>query len=205
MKNSISNALQIVAAIVITGSVAYAMEAPKQPLPQQFNNETVQAAAEPQTPAETPSTQATEPAPVAEQAPTQPEPVIVPATVPVQAVEPAISAYATGNSADWFAASGISPRYWQAVDYIIGKESRWCPYNWQGEVGSCRDYHGVPSDESGLGYGLCQSTPASKMAAAGADWKTNPVTQLKWCDIHANSHHAGWSDAYQYWLQNHNW
>lgn len=29
-------------------------------------------------------------------------------------------------------------------------------------------------------YGIPQSLPASKMAAAGSDWKTNPATQIKW-------------------------
>lgn len=29
-------------------------------------------------------------------------------------------------------------------------------------------------------YGIPQSLPASKMASAGSDWLTNPVTQLKW-------------------------
>jgi hypothetical protein len=29
-------------------------------------------------------------------------------------------------------------------------------------------------------YGIPQSLPASKMASAGADWQTNPATQIKW-------------------------
>ncbi|SDT69605.1 lytic transglycosylase domain-containing protein [Actinoplanes derwentensis] len=29
-------------------------------------------------------------------------------------------------------------------------------------------------------YGIPQSLPGSKMASAGADWKTNPATQIKW-------------------------
>jgi hypothetical protein len=29
-------------------------------------------------------------------------------------------------------------------------------------------------------YGIPQSLPASKMAAAGADWRTNPATQIRW-------------------------
>ena len=29
-------------------------------------------------------------------------------------------------------------------------------------------------------FGIPQSLPASKMASAGADWKTNPETQLRW-------------------------
>jgi hypothetical protein len=29
-------------------------------------------------------------------------------------------------------------------------------------------------------YGIPQALPGSKMASAGADWQTNPVTQIKW-------------------------
>ena len=29
-------------------------------------------------------------------------------------------------------------------------------------------------------YGLVQALPGSKMASAGADWQTNPATQIKW-------------------------
>ena len=29
-------------------------------------------------------------------------------------------------------------------------------------------------------YGIPQSLPGSKMASAGADWATNPATQIKW-------------------------
>lgn len=29
-------------------------------------------------------------------------------------------------------------------------------------------------------YGIPQSLPATKMASAGSDWRTNPVTQIRW-------------------------
>lgn len=29
-------------------------------------------------------------------------------------------------------------------------------------------------------YGIVQAAPGSKMASAGADWKTNPATQINW-------------------------
>jgi hypothetical protein len=29
-------------------------------------------------------------------------------------------------------------------------------------------------------YGIPQALPGSKMAAAGADWRTNPATQIRW-------------------------
>jgi hypothetical protein len=43
------------------------------------------------------------------------------------------------------------------------------------------------------------------MATAGADWQTNPVTQLRWCHSYAQRRHGGWAGAYNYWLAHHNW
>jgi hypothetical protein len=47
---------------------------------------------------------------------------------------------------------------------------------WMGESG-----WRVNAENSSSGaYGIPQSLPGSKMATAGADWRTNPVTQIKW-------------------------
>lgn len=101
------------------------------------------------------------------------------------------------------ALAGISPNDYQYADYIITHESGWCPTKAQGQVGYCPVYTGyVPSYG---GYGLCQSTPGSKMASAGADWATNPITQLKWCSGYAQSHYGSWSAAYIHWINYHWW
>ena len=107
------------------------------------------------------------------------------------------------------ALAGIPPSDYQYVDYIVSRESHWCPTVWQGESG-CPAYHGTPTSPN-VGYGLCQSTPGYKMADAGADWATNPITQLKWCSNYANSaskfnaYGGGWYGAYNYWLKHANW
>jgi len=36
------------------------------------------------------------------------------------------------------------------------------------------------TNRSSGAYGIPQSLPGSKMASAGADWRTNPVTQITW-------------------------
>lgn len=36
------------------------------------------------------------------------------------------------------------------------------------------------TNSSSGAYGIPQSLPASKMASAGSDWRTNPVTQMEW-------------------------
>lgn len=40
-------------------------------------------------------------------------------------------------------------------------------------------------------YGLPQALPGDKMASAGADWQTNPVTQLRWMLGYVNSTYGG--------------
>lgn len=104
------------------------------------------------------------------------------------------------------AAAGISSSDYAYVNYIISRESGWCPTKWQGQAGYCPPYYQeIHSPSAGYGYGLCQSTPAIKMSTAGADWQTNPVTQLKWCSGYAHSRYGGWAGAYNRWVTHHNW
>lgn len=87
--------------------------------------------------------------------------------------------------------------------YIYQHESGCCTTKWQGEH-ECLSYHGVPSDYSGLGYGLCQSTPPSKMATSGADWGTSWDIQNDWCVGYAVSRYGNTYNAYLFWV-NHSW
>ena len=100
------------------------------------------------------------------------------------------------------ALAGISSSDYDYVDYIISHESGWCPTKAQGE----HDCPAVPDNaNTPNGYGLCQSTPGYKMASAGADWQTNPVTQLRWCAGYAQGRYGSWSAAYNHWVNYHNW
>lgn len=87
------------------------------------------------------------------------------------------------------ARAGIAPGDFQYADYIISKESGWRPN---------------ASNPSGA-YGLCQALPGSKMASAGADWATNPVTQLKWCNGYAVGRYGSWAAAHSFWQSRHYW
>jgi uncharacterized protein YabE (DUF348 family) len=101
------------------------------------------------------------------------------------------------------AAAGLSPSEYPYAQYIINHENGlWCPTRWQGQY-HCPPYYEPihsPSDPS-IGYGLCQSTPADKMATAGDDWKTNVVTQMKWCDGYAIRTYGSWQRAYDEWTR----
>jgi uncharacterized protein YabE (DUF348 family) len=87
------------------------------------------------------------------------------------------------------ALAGIAPGDYQYVDYIVSHESGWRPNA------------GSPSGP----YGLCQAYPGSKMASAGSDWLTNPVTQLRWCNGYAHSRYGSWAAAYNHWVATRNW
>lgn len=45
---------------------------------------------------------------------------------------------------------------------------------------------------------LCGTLPRSKMAPAGADYDTSPITQLKWCNNYAVARYGSWQAAYNY-------
>lgn len=74
------------------------------------------------------------------------------------------SAAPSGSHKHWLEQAGIPSSWWGATNEIISKESGWNP---------------KAANASGA-YGLPQALPGSKMASAGSDWKTNPITQLKW-------------------------
>jgi murein DD-endopeptidase MepM/ murein hydrolase activator NlpD len=48
-------------------------------------------------------------------------------------------------------------------------------------------------------YGLVQSLPGSKMSSVGADWATNPVTQIKWGLNYMNDRYGSPCGAWSYW------
>lgn len=47
-------------------------------------------------------------------------------------------------------------------------------------------------------YGIPQALPGHKMASAGADWRTNPATQIRWMIGYVNGRYGGSCPAYQY-------
>jgi hypothetical protein len=64
-----------------------------------------------------------------------------------------------------YALSRIGATQFACLDILFDRESRW------------RD--NAMNKRSGA-YGIPQALPGDKMAHAGADWKTNPVTQVRW-------------------------
>lgn len=95
----------------------------------------------------------------------------------------------TGGHQNWMKQAGFSPSEYAAIDYIVNHESSWNPQ--------------AVNPGSGA-YGLPQSLPASKLASAGSDWRTNPITQLKWMRNYVNERYGGANGALSFWKA-HNW
>ncbi|MEY4713933.1 MAG: hypothetical protein RIQ37_263 [Actinomycetota bacterium] len=102
--------------------------------------------------------------------------------------------YPDPNSTKGFALSEVERRGWDYSQYsclvkLWERESNW---RWNA------------LNRSSGAYGIPQSLPGNKMASAGADWRTNPETQVKWglgyidgrygspCSALAHSDRRGW-------------
>nr|WP_202417993.1 transglycosylase SLT domain-containing protein [Streptomyces sp. YIM 132580] len=53
-------------------------------------------------------------------------------------------------------------------------------------------------------YGLMQALPGHKMASAGADWQSNPATQIKWGLSYMDGRYGSPCGAWSFWQAN-NW
>ncbi len=195
MKRTILDGLQIMFAIMLTGSVAYAMQAPKHEYLHNANHHEAQVPVEEATQIATVTPEPTlEPTAAPTVVPTPiptPEPTPVPTPIPTPV--PVLS-----GKEQLMQAAGIAQSDWAAVDYIVSRESSWRHCVRNGGVVDCANHGGVA-------YGLCQALPATKMATAGVDYMTNPVTQLKWCNAYAHSRYGGWQAAYNFWVARHWW
>jgi uncharacterized protein YabE (DUF348 family) len=87
------------------------------------------------------------------------------------------------------AARGWTGEEWTCLDLLWERESGW--------------NHLAANPSSGA-YGIAQALPGDKMASAGADWATNPATQIEWglgyiadrygtpCGAWGHSESVGW-------------
>ncbi|MEV0275522.1 transglycosylase SLT domain-containing protein [Streptomyces sp. NPDC050610] len=58
------------------------------------------------------------------------------------------------------------------------------------------------SNPSSGAYGLVQALPGTKMSSAGADWQTNPATQIKWGLSYMNDRYHSPCGAWAFWQAN---
>lgn len=93
----------------------------------------------------------------------------------------------TGDHRALMRRAGIPASWFDAINFIVTHESGW-------RVNATNPSSGA--------YGLPQALPGSKMASAGSDWRTNPVTQLKWMKGYV-SRYGGGPGAAAFWKSHH--
>lgn len=82
----------------------------------------------------------------------------------------------------------VAADQFQCFSNIVDHESSW---NYQA------------TNASSGAYGLFQALPAGKYASAGADWRTNPATQIKWGLNYMNERYHSPCGAWSFWQANH--
>ncbi|MER6288051.1 aggregation-promoting factor C-terminal-like domain-containing protein [Streptomyces sviceus] len=86
------------------------------------------------------------------------------------------------------ASSMVPSGQFQCFSNIVDHESSW-------------NYQAV--NASSGAYGLFQALPGSKMSSVGADWQTNPATQIKWGLNYMDSRYGSPCEAWSFWQANH--
>ncbi|KUM88719.1 hypothetical protein AQI94_09165 [Streptomyces pseudovenezuelae] len=86
------------------------------------------------------------------------------------------------------ASSMVPSGQFQCFSNIVDHESSW-------------NYRAV--NASSGAYGLFQALPGSKMSSVGADWQTNPATQIKWGLNYMDSRYGSPCEAWSFWQANH--
>ncbi|MBX7465184.1 lytic transglycosylase domain-containing protein [Streptomyces sp. MAG02] len=99
----------------------------------------------------------------------------------------AVPAQAAPTSAQAIAQQMMPSDQFQCFSKIVTHESGWNP---------------SATNSSSGAYGLVQALPGSKMASAGADWKSNPATQIKWGLNYMNDRYGSPCGAWNFWQQN---
>lgn len=85
-----------------------------------------------------------------------------------------------GDHKHWLKQAGIPESWFNGLNSIIQQESGW-------RVNATNPSSGA--------YGIPQSLPGNKMASAGSDWRTNPITQLKWMYSYIKERYGGLQNA----------
>jgi hypothetical protein len=114
-------------------------------------------------------------------------------TSQVHRASPAVGAPDPGTAQaiayEMLQAMGMGDDQYSCLVALWNRESHWNVY---------------ASNKSSGAYGIPQALPGTKMASAGADWATNPATQITWglgyitgrygtpCGAWAHSENVGW-------------
>lgn len=166
----------IIASVFAIGAVLPVHPAPTEPTPITPSHITPAMATKP--PAE-PVEEASVAAVVATPEPT-PVPTLKPTVMSTQHIASASLNSSDATHREWARTAGFPDSVWSCLDTLVKRESGW-------RVNATNPSSGA--------YGIPQSLPASKLASAGSDWQTNPVTQLRWMLSYVNARYGGICNA----------
>lgn len=97
--------------------------------------------------------------------------------------------HVSGSHSHWLKQAGFRSGEIPAANWLVTKESGWRT--------------NATNPDSGA-YGLAQALPPSKYSSAGSDWRTNPLTQLKWMAGYVHGRYGNAKKA-KSWHLSHNW
>lgn len=124
--------------------------------------------------------------PVVEVKQPKPNPSVRPYKAPTS---PVIKSSVSGaTKAKRYALSVLGARQFSCIDAIWSRESRW-------RYWAHNRYSGA--------YGIPQALPGRKMSKFGSDWRTNPITQVKWGINYVNVRYGSACGAWRFWQGNH--
>ena len=112
-------------------------------------------------------------------APPTPAPTPTPQVTPVPYRD-------TVSNAKAYAKARLGTTQYNCIDAVFIKESKWNPY-----LGRSSGPYGIP-----------QANPGSRMATFGSNWRTSPLTQVKWGIWYANSRYGSACGAWAFWQDN---
>ena len=119
---------------------------------------------------------------------------------PAQGASASVGAVHEQSRSSALAAVSGTPR---DIAQVLAAEKGWTGSQW-----TCLDklwnheskYETTVRNSRSGAYGIPQALPASKMASAGADWRTNPVTQIVWGLGYIEARYGTPCGAWTYWV-----
>ena len=112
-----------------------------------------------------------------------------PTPTPTPVPTPAPTPYDTVWNAKTYVLNRIGQTQYDCINVIWTHESKWNPT--------------AGNPVSGA-YGIPQAVPGSKMAAFGSNWRTSPLTQVKWGIWYVYNRYGSACGAYEFWSA-HGW
>jgi hypothetical protein len=109
-----------------------------------------------------------------------PEPTPTPTPKPKPKPKPYVDSVANAKA---YARSKLGATQYACIDKVFYYESKWNP---------------LAENRNSGAYGIPQALPGSKMAAFGSNWRTSPLTQVKWGIWYVNDRYGSACAAWEH-------